>query len=48
MHAIYLYGITILCRGAKDIGKTYIDKIGWKKKHKPINVGVALRNKKYM
>ncbi|KAL1218362.1 F-box protein [Cardamine amara subsp. amara] len=30
-NGIYLYGITMLCRGNFDEGKTYLDKLGWRK-----------------
>lgn len=33
-YAIYLYGLTMLCTGEKNVDETYINKIGWKQDHK--------------
>ncbi|KAG5415269.1 hypothetical protein IGI04_002836 [Brassica rapa subsp. trilocularis] len=29
LDAIYLYSTTMFCKNDKDIGKIYIDKVGW-------------------
>ena len=32
-YAIYLYGLTMLCMGEKNIDEAYSNKIGWKQDH---------------